>query len=118
MLFKVQLFLRRVCHDWDAQSPKMRSALTAKDATPLHISCGMFLHFLDELQTRAPSSHFESFKSSLMASFMAGMMDPELVHAAEYSVPPGDISSISLFRQVCFGQLLIILHSIDKAFWD
>eukprot|EP00435_Cladocopium_sp_Y103_P026994 s4752_g6.t1 len=96
---EVLLFLKRICADWDSTNSKMRKALVPKDAQQLHLSCGMFLHFLGALQARAPSSEFEACKSKLMDAFMSRLIDPELIHAAETSVPPGDLTCVGVFRQ-------------------
>ena len=95
---KVRLFVSRICQDWDQLPEKLRKPLTFKDGVLLHQSCGMFLHFLDLLEARAPAAEFKEISEKLMATFMGGVMDPELVYAAEHSVPPGDVNSIGPFR--------------------
>ena len=95
---QVKLFLRRICADWDKLSEKMRKALTYRDGVALHINCGMFLHFLDALQKRAPNTEFPGFKEKLLEQFLSGMMDPELTTCAENSVPPGEVTGVGAFR--------------------
>lgn len=97
--FQVKLCIQRMCLDWDSAGDKLRKALTYKDAVMLHTSCGMFIHFMNQFQSRCPASEFPTFKSKLDEVFMAGLLDHELRSAAENSVYPGDVASIGSFRQ-------------------
>ena len=93
-----QLVLEAICSDWDAVPAKLRKALSYRDGCSLHTTCGMFIHFLDALQNRAPAAEFPEFESKLTETFMGGVMDPELTYCAEHSVPPGDVCAIGAFR--------------------
>ncbi|CAK9064704.1 FO synthase subunit 1 [Durusdinium trenchii] len=95
---EVLLFLRRLCHDWDSQSEKMRKATSFKDARNVHITTGIFLHMLELLQQKAPASDFQDFEKHLTEIFMCGLMDAELLHIAEQSVPPADLMAVGAFR--------------------
>ena len=95
---KVQLFISRICSDWDQLPEKMRKPMTYRDGCTLHLMCGMFLHFLDVLEARAPSAEFPEFAKKLTETFMCGVMDPELAYVADTCVPPGDVMSIGPFR--------------------
>lgn len=97
-MFEVKLFVARLCADWDAQSDKMRKAWSMKDGNAIHVCCGIFLHMLEVLQQKAPSSEFAGFADSLMKVFMCGIMDAELTHIAESSVPPADLMAVGAFR--------------------
>lgn len=97
---QARLFLARLCHDWDILPDGLRKATSFKEAVPVHMSCGMFIHFLGILQEKAPAGEFKELEFKLTETFMSGMMDPELRRAAENSVPPGDVKSIGSFRQV------------------
>lgn len=101
---EVKLFLARICHDWDQLPAKMRKPMTFKDGTGLHIVCGMYLHFIECLERRAPPAEFAEFEKKLLDTFMGGGMDPELAYAAEHTVPPGDITAIGPFRSTNFAR--------------
>ena len=112
VLAEAILFLNRLCGDWDRASEKMRKAMTYKEGCQLHVCCGMYLHFLEVLQQRAPASEFPEFKKALEEQFLSGLMDAELCHAAENSVPPGDVCSIGSFRPVKSKYMKIQIFSI------
>ena len=95
---KVQLFISRICSDWDQLPEKMRKPMTYRDGCTLHLMCGMFLHFLDVLEARVPSAEFPEFAKKLTETFMCGVMGPELAYVADTCVPPGDVMSIGPFR--------------------
>ena len=79
-------------------APTMRKAPLFRDALALHTSCGMFLYFMELLQAKAPSADFQAEKEKLHMKFMMGVMDHELVHAAEQTTPPGDLKDVGSFR--------------------
>ena len=106
---KANLFLSRVCNDWDRNPPGMRKALTSKDATPLHQSCALFLHFSRLLERSLPSGEVSASKEKLTCQFFLGGMDAELNLCAEQSVPPGDMRSIGSFRSGLVLNLSICL---------
>ena len=95
---EVKLFLARICRDWDQLPAKMRKPMTFKDGVALHVVCGMYIHFIEVLERRAPPAEFAEFEKKLHDTFMGGVMDPELAYAAEHTVPPGDITAIGPFR--------------------
>lgn len=76
----------------------MRKALPLKEAISLRQSCAMMVHFIQRLEVTIPSADFPAAKQRLMASFSLGVLDPELLSAAETSVPPGDLKAIGAFR--------------------
>ena len=94
----MKLFVQRICADWDRSPPNLRKALGYKEALTLHTACGVYLYYMEAMQRRCPAHSFESIKSKLHESFMAGLMDGELVSSAENNVPPGDPCTVSAFR--------------------
>ena len=68
----------------------------------------MYLHFVDILEARSPSSDFLDAKPRLDDQFMHGSMDNELLQVASTSVPPGDIMAISGFRSLGLPRGLVV----------
>ena len=97
--WQVKLFVQRLCSDWDGLAAPMRKSLPFKDALSLHTACGMFWHYMDLLQSKAPASEFLAAREKLQSQFMLGVLDHELQMAAEGSVPPGDIQNVGPFRR-------------------
>lgn len=58
----------------------------------------MFLYYMEVLQSKAPDAEYQAAMPKLVGQFMMGVMDPELLNAAETSVPPGDIQNVGSFR--------------------
>ncbi|CAK9000672.1 unnamed protein product [Durusdinium trenchii] len=94
----VELFVRRICADWDRTPKNMQKALGYKEALTVHIACGMYQHYLECLRKRCPATEYPAIASKLETMFMSGLMDPDLVSSAENNVPPGDVCSVSQFR--------------------
>lgn len=92
------LFLQRVEGDFDKTPAPMRKALSYRDALSKHQCCAMFLHFLSRLQRMCPPSEFNEAAVNLRQQFCQGFMDPDLLHAAEQQVPPGDLEGVAAFR--------------------
>lgn len=95
---QVELFVRRICADWDRTPKNMQKALGYKEALTVHIACGMYQHYLECLRKRCPATEYPAIASKLETMFMSGLMDPDLVSSAENNVPPGDVCSVSQFR--------------------
>ena len=95
---QVMLFLQRVQGDFDKTPAPMRKALSYRDALSKHQCCAMFLHLLSRLQRMCPPSDFKAAADNLRQQFCQGFMDPDLLHAAEQQVPPGDLEAIAAFR--------------------
>ena len=96
---EVKLFLERLLYDHDHCPPSMRKALSFRDGLPKHQACGAFLHYLKMFERMCPAADFAEASDSLTEQFKLGYLDPDLLHGLEQSVPPGDLKSISAFRQ-------------------
>lgn len=70
MACKVKLFVRRLCQDWDAMAEKLRRPWSSRDGGQLHQCCGLYLHFLDMLQSRAPAKGFIVGHAGLHRTFL------------------------------------------------
>ena len=98
---KALLFLWRIEHEYDACVPELRKALTFREASRIHQSCGAFLHFIKQLRDLAPESDFESVYDGLKTQ-----------------VPPGDLAAIGSFRRP-LGPLMhdfLKLENVVKLF--
>ena len=89
----------RLIRDHDNCAEQMRKAFSFKDALEVHQAAGCFLHFISELKKIAPPERFQQARDGLMEQFMQGFMDADLCHVLSSQVPPGDIKSVSAFRQ-------------------
>lgn len=98
VLSKVGIFAQRVLADYDATPIPLRQAMTYQKALQKHQACGAFLWFLSSLQKMAPSEMWPEIDKSLRSQFSQGYMDPDLLHALETQVPPGDLKSLGAFR--------------------
>ena len=112
----MKLFVQRICADWDRSPPNLRKALVYKEALSVHTACGMYLYYMEAMQRRCPANSFASIKPKLHESFMAGLMDGELISSAENTVPPGDPCTVSAFRttnftDVCCSRLYFVCGS-------
>ncbi|CAE7208396.1 cofG, partial [Symbiodinium sp. KB8] len=96
----VMLFWDRLRADHDNQPREMRKPVAFRDAWSLHKVTGGFLHFMAELKKSVSEADFERERENLMIHFMSGCLDPELGSALENSVPPGDLKSIGLLRDI------------------
>ncbi|CAK9022466.1 FO synthase subunit 1 [Durusdinium trenchii] len=94
----VGIFAQRVLADYDATPIPLRQAMTYQKALQKHQACGAFLWFLSSLQKMAPSEMWPEIDKSLRSQFSQGYMDPDLLHALETQVPPGDLKSLGAFR--------------------
>ncbi|CAK9036023.1 unnamed protein product [Durusdinium trenchii] len=94
----VDLFVSRILGDWDKTAAPLRKALAYKDAVALRQATGAFLHFVAVLQSSFPAKDFKDASDSLLAQFMEGFLDPDLIHAMSVQVPPGDIRAVGAFR--------------------
>ena len=99
---QVQLFVKRVCWDYDRTPSAQQKPIGFKEALNLHMSCGMFLYFREVLKQRTPQEEFGKIEKKLDESFSMGLLDCELCSAAENSVPPGDPCSVGVFRLVIY----------------
>ena len=93
---KVTLFLERYCRDWDDLA--IKKPFTVKECYVLHSCCGMFLHFIGQLEISLPGSAFPAAREKRLSQFLMGGLDSELQCAAETSVPPGDLKAVGAFR--------------------
>lgn len=91
--------MSRILGDWDKTAAPLRKALAYKDAVALHQATGAFLHFVAVLQSSFPAKDFKDASDSLLAQFMEGFLDPDLIHAMSVQVPPGDIRAVGAFRR-------------------
>lgn len=110
----------RIINTFDTTAEQLRSALTYKDAVKLHQSCGALLFFMDKLEKIAAGSDFPEMRRGLMAQFMSGFLDCDLVVTLEETIPnTADIVNVKAFRRgysatfvffagvfVCFGIVL------------
>ena len=87
----MKLFTKRLCADWDALAPQMRKAYM----------------YMSKLQSMAPESEFKCASDKLWTIFMTGVMDHELVNAAETSAPPADVRSVGAFRTMVIELLIV-----------
>ena len=91
------LLIRRLEGDHDAMPQSMRKACTFQQALAKHQACGIFLHFLSQLQRMTPPAEFAESEKSLKGQFASGFMDPDLAHALETQFPPGDLAAVARF---------------------
>ena len=112
---EAQLLVQRLIADYDQCPPGMRKACSYKEALVKHQACAAFLHFLSVLQGMAPPDFFAEAKTSLHGQFMLAYLDPDLVHALETSVPPGNIQSISSFRYVICQKIVWEGVQVDSS---
>ena len=96
--YEVMLFVSRIEADFDAMPPSLRKPCGFKDGFTKHQCCAAFLHFLQLLEKMSPPDLFKTASESLTQQFMKGFIDPDLCHAIENQVPPGDLHQISAFR--------------------
>ncbi|CAK9105767.1 Uncharacterized protein SCF082_LOCUS49288, partial [Durusdinium trenchii] len=106
---QVKLFIQRYCHDWDALTDGMKRQCTYKEAVSLHQVTGLFLHFLQTLETYLPSGQYPAAREKLTGMFLLGGLDAELQLQGETTVPPGDVRAIGAFRN------LISSHESQQA---
>ena len=111
---EAQLFLERLCSDWDNLPPGMRKAISPKDAHALHQCCGLFQHFIHKLGEVLPGGEIQAARDKLKTHFLLGGMDAELLTVAETRVPPGDLKSLGAFRRsfFCYGILSPIFSQL------
>ena len=95
---EVNLFLDRLCVQWDGFPHSMKKAFTFKEGSAIHLCCGLFIHFVEVLRQEAPASEYESIAGRLRQKFLLGVMDHELKAQSETNVPPGDMKALSAFR--------------------
>ena len=96
--FQVSLFVERIIGDWDKTPSALRKSLVYRDAVNLHQATAAFLHFLSVLQRGFPAKEFSEAEASLQQQFRQGFLDPDLLHAVNGQVPPGDVRSVGAFR--------------------
>lgn len=97
----MSLFLKRVISDFAGCAKELRRALNYKDALAKHQVCGAFLHFKEPLQAKCPEKEWADLSKEMDEAFFQKFLDAELLSALSSSVPPGDVTSISAFRQDC-----------------
>ena len=66
---EARLFLARLCHDWDILPDGLRRPMAFKEAVPVHMACGMFIHFLADLQEKAPAGDFQDLQKKAHRDF-------------------------------------------------
>ncbi len=65
------------------------------------MATGCYLHFVEQLQKQAPSAEFPDMLKSLNMQFASGLLDGDLIHTVESSVPAAaDLKSVSAFRSL------------------
>ena len=92
-----------MCTDWDNKPPTLRKALTFKEASELHLNCGMFCYYMDAIAKEAPAEDYKNSEDKLKEQFLSGVLDVELTLSAQSTVPPGDPKSIGVFRCLAFA---------------
>lgn len=98
-LLQVKLYICRVILEHDSVHEPLRKALSLPNAIKLHQASGAFLFLLDKLEAMAPAGAFEKMKESLFQQFRSGMMDADLQHVLENSVPANaELTSVTAFR--------------------
>ena len=89
----------RIVNMYDTTAPPLRASLNYKDAVKIHQACGAFLFFMAKLEQFAPGSDFPEMKRGLLAQFMSGFMDADLVSSLEEQIPSAsDVASVRGFR--------------------
>lgn len=76
----------------------MRKPWGYKDVLNLHAATGGFLHFMGVLKEKVPPAEFAKHETNLMEQFNLGVLDPDVIHALECSVPPGNLESVGFLR--------------------
>lgn len=97
---EVKLLLERHCCEWDSLSVKQ--PLTAKNATPMHQCCAVFLHMLKRLQTVLPSADYPGAVATLRSTFLLGGLDNEILTMVTTHVPPANLKAVGAFRREAF----------------
>ena len=87
-----------MCNDWDKQTAAGRRPYGSKELIPLHAACGGFLAFMRALKDKIPSAEFEKHDIALRQQFMSGLLDPEIHHALQVTVPPASLEAVSFLR--------------------
>lgn len=98
-LSEVALFVDRLIKDWDRQPVGLKKSWGYREAAQLHAVCGAFIHYTNVLKAKISEETYQAELPGLKEQFAGSFLDPELLHSLQSSVPPGDISSISVLRQ-------------------
>lgn len=96
--FQASLFLERVCAEFDRCPAGLQKGKTFKEASEWHSSAGVFLHLLSRLQESVPKKDYDGAVSSLRSQWLQGLLDSDLAHMLDSTVPPGNLSDITAFR--------------------
>lgn len=99
-LFEVMLFVDRLIKDWDRQPAKMKKSWSFKEAAQLHATCGAFLHYMLLLENKLSEEEFKRETPLLYDQFFGSFLDPDLLHAVQTTVPPGNVADITMMRPV------------------
>lgn len=94
-------FLDRLESIYDNTPVQLRKAFSFLAASKIHMATGCYLHFVEQLQKQAPSAEFPEMRKSLDMQFASGLLDGDLIHTVESSVPAAaDLKSVSAFRSL------------------
>jgi len=94
-------FLDRLESIYDNTPAQLRKAFSFLAASKIHMATGCYLHFVEQLQKQAPSAEFPDMLKSLDMQFASGLLDGDLIHTVESSVPAAaDLKSVSAFRSL------------------
>ncbi|CAK9079952.1 FO synthase subunit 1, partial [Durusdinium trenchii] len=96
----VALFVDRLIKDWDRQPVGLKKSWGYREAAQLHAVCGAFIHYTNVLKAKISEETYQAELPGLKEQFAGSFLDPELLHSLQSSVPPGDISSISVLRDI------------------
>ena len=114
-LSEVALFVDRLIKDWDRQPVGLKKSWGYREAAQLHAVCGAFIHYTNVLKAKISEETYQAELPGLKEQFAGSFLDPELLHSLQSSVPPGDISSISVLRQGLLQKLAVCFQKSSSA---
>ena len=92
------MFIKRLTGDWDRQPAGMKQCWAYKTALPVHAVCGGFLAIMDRLQSSIPQTDFQSVEQQICDQFAVGILDADILHFLECTVPPVDLKQVTFVR--------------------
>lgn len=105
--FEARLFIHRLKGDWDRQPVGMKTPWQYKTALPVHAASGAFIAIMDRLKSSIPKADFESVEEQLCQQFEVGILDADLIHFLENTVPPVDLHQVSFVRTSFVNQCFV-----------
>ena len=115
--FEARLFIQRLKGDWDRQPIGMKQVWQYKTALPIHAACGAFIAIMDKLKASIPQSDFEGVESQVCSHFEVGILDADLIHFLENSVPPVDLYQVTFVRTSFHSQRSGLHLTMSKFAW-